>query len=121
MVVGFIRVLVGSMRRARGLWVHSCSRGFTQEHLGVIWVRLGSLVRAKRVVVFIPVSLGSFLHLWSHWVHSGSRWFTRTRLRRVYSASPGYTRVGLMVVGFIRVLVGSIGGANGSSGSIGFA
>ena len=35
-VLGFIRVCVGSLGRARGRWIFSGSRGFTQARLGVV-------------------------------------------------------------------------------------
>ena len=109
--VAFIRVRVCSLGNANGslgsfgfMWVYlgapmclpvySGSRGFTGARLVVIWVCLGSLVRAY-------VSSGSFGFTW---VDSFA-----PKVRPVHSDSRGFTGALLMVVGFIRLRVGSLG------------
>ena len=95
------------MLRDRG--VHSRSRVFTRERLGVvafIRFRVGSLGRAK-------LSLGLFRFAW---VHSGALRFRC----RVQSDSRGFAPARIAVVVFIPVRVGSLGSAYVSSDSIGF-
>ena len=142
-VVGFIQVCVCSLSRAyissrlfrfglvhngahSGRRVHSSLRGFTRAHAMAIWfiqIRVGLLGRAKR-------SSGLFRLAWPHSVASKSRRVhldSRTLIsvhsganigRRVHSSSRGFVPAHLEFVGFIRVRVGSLMLAEGSTASL---
>ena len=98
-MVGLIRVHVGSLRRNKrssGSFAFAWARsGAPRGHLVYSGFRMLSRVRLG-VVRF---HVGSLARVWCRLVHPGSRGFTRTRL---------------LILGFIRVIMGLLWWLQGS-------